>query len=309
MLTSCSDSWNETYSDTAFEALVAGDLTVNTESIEFSENAANAQITITTTGFWTVKTSASWVKLSDSKGKNNGSLSVSVEANNITQARETTLAISNGKATKSVRIIQAAMNESLWISTSQLGYSYLGGSDVVRVESNVAWTVTSNATWVSVHNNSDNKGFTVASDPNISTSDRQATITIKGISISHTVIVDQSGVASPYMSEVNIKNVTKHDAECTFSFNSTDLDVTEYGICYSKTSNLPTTSNAQVLKRDDSRKTGNPSFTLIGLDSKTTYYVRSYIVTALGTQYGEVAQFTTPASAPNEDDNKTPQNN
>lgn len=224
MLTSCSDSWNETYSDTAFEALVAGDLTVNKESIEFSENAANAQITITTTGFWTVKTSANWVKLSDSKGKNNGSLSVSVEANNNTNAREATLVISNGKVSKSV-------------------------------------------------------------------------------------IVSQKGVELPNITGVVVSNISTHNAECTFSFSSAYLDITEYGICYSKTSNLPTISNAQVLKRDDSRKTGNPSFALTGLDSKTTYYVRSFIVTALGTQYGEVAQFTTPASSPNEDDNKTPQNN
>ena len=49
------------------------------------------------------------------------------------------------------------------------------------------------------------------------------------------------------------------------------------------------------------------AFALTGLNSKTTYHLRAFITTALGTHYSEVVEFTTLASVPNEGDNGTPQ--
>ena len=114
-------------------------------------------------------------------------------------------------------------------------------------------------------------------------------------------------VSQPTVSAINIEDLTKHTANLSFSFASADVDVTEYGVCYSSSSNAPTIHNATVLNQQGGGRGANPSFAVSGLTSKTTYYVRAYVVSALGTLYGETMQFTTPPSAPNEGDNGTPQ--
>ena len=96
----------------------------------------------------------------------------------------------------------------------------------------------------------------------------------------------------------NVTNIGKNNAtvggvlmsdgtNSTFDASS----VTEFGVCYSSTSENPLIS--------DSKKTKTPaalgSFTLdlTGLQMGTTYYYRAYATNANGTQYGEVKSFST----------------
>ena len=108
------------------------------------------------------------------------------------------------------------------------------------------------------------------------------------------------------VSAVSVADLTKHTAVLGFSFSSSDADITEYGICYSSSNTTPTINNATIMSEQGGGRGGNPSFSVSGLVSKTTYYVRAYVVSMMGTQYGETIQFTTPTSAPNEGDNGTP---
>jgi hypothetical protein len=147
----------------------------------------------------------------------------------------------------------------------------------------------------------------VEAQQNISTSSRQATITITGVTLNATLKVEQTGVKAPTVATLSVTGVTKHEAVCQVKASSADIDITQYGVCYSSTQSVPTKENGTVRSADGGGKSIDHAFTLTDLHSKTTYYVRPYVVTALGTQYGETVKFTTKVSTPNEGDNPTPE--
>ncbi|WP_276356229.1 S-layer homology domain-containing protein [Cohnella caldifontis] len=73
-------------------------------------------------------------------------------------------------------------------------------------------------------------------------------------------------------------------------------NVTERGVVYSDTVTLPTTADGKAVAGTPG--SGTFSVALAGLAPETTYYVRSYATTIVGTSYGEVKTFTTLAVPP-----------
>ncbi len=313
--TSCSDGWDDNVSDEGFVGVVAPTLSVGGESLDFTDAASTKELSISSNCPWTAKCDATWVTLSKPHGNGGGILSITVEANTHVAARATTRAgerrtatitISNGIKSISVDVTQAFMTEALQVSPSTLTYTFAGGDNTIDVQANVTWTVSSNASWLTVKKNTEETAFVATASPNISTTARQATITVKGINKQATIAVTQAAPQAPTIATLTVTDINKHEAKCTFKVTSPDLDVTEYGICYSPTVQQPDESNAQVVKADNGGKGTSRVFGLYNLKSKTTYYLRPYVVTSLGRQYGQVVTFTTLISAPNEGDNETP---
>lgn len=75
-----------------------------------------------------------------------------------------------------------------------------------------------------------------------------------------------------------------------------DATVTANGVCWSSTSSTPTIANS---KTSDSVHTSTTPFisNITGLTANTTYYVRAYATSSVGTSYGSVIKFTTNSSA------------
>ena len=94
-------------------------------------------------------------------------------------------------------------------------------------------------------------------------------------------------ITTPQVSDVTY-NSAKVKAQVTAS---TGLSVSSRGICYS-TSSSPTTNDKTV-----AAQISDVQVTLTGLEASTTYYVRGYAVSDLGTTYSEATSFTT-AKAP-----------
>ncbi|MDO7875296.1 IPT/TIG domain-containing protein, partial [Hymenobacter sp. ASUV-10] len=71
--------------------------------------------------------------------------------------------------------------------------------------------------------------------------------------------------------------------------------VTERGVVYSTTSNPPTTADTKVVINSGASAGGTGSFSqaVSGFPLSTTYYVRAYAISSVGTSYGAVRQFTT----------------
>ncbi len=67
-------------------------------------------------------------------------------------------------------------------------------------------------------------------------------------------------------------------------------DVTERGVCYSRTDANPTIADS---KTTDGTGTGVFESQVTGLLNNTTYYLRAYATNSAGTAYGAVKEFKT----------------
>ena len=201
-------------------------------------------------------------------------------------------------------------SSSLTVDKSSLTFNGDASSQQLAIKCEGYWQAASTANWLQLGQTKGKGNATLSvkvSANNLTSQARQATITISNGLENQVVGVSQDGVPVPTFSNIAISNVTKNSAVCTFSFVSTILNVTEYGICYSSTAANPTTDNADVLQQSGGGKEGTASFTISSLNSKTTYHLRAYVFTSMGTTYSDVLDFTTQTSAPKEDDNGTPE--
>ena len=205
---------------------------------------------------------------------------------------------------------EAMPSASLYVSSDLLEFSQNGSEEQFAINTPTYWTARTTASWIQLSSTTGkgNATMAVTAEPNLSsTQTRNAVINISNGIDNLSISVTQSGVLPPSITHVNVSNLTRYTATLSFSFSSIHVDITEYGVCYSSSTNTPSKDNAATIRKQSEVRSGDFSFAVSGLKSKTTYYARAYIVSSLGIQYGETTQFTTPASLPNESDNGTPQ--
>jgi uncharacterized protein (TIGR02145 family) len=110
-------------------------------------------------------------------------------------------------------------------------------------------------------------------------------------------------LALPSITTVIISNLKHNSAESGGNVTDEgDSLVTEYGVCWS-TSENPTISDYKTV---DGSGSGSFTSQLTGLTENTTYYVRAYAVSNVGTAYGDQVSFTTLESVTDYDGNIYP---
>ncbi|PAW93990.1 hypothetical protein CKK33_10980 [Mucilaginibacter sp. MD40] len=102
--------------------------------------------------------------------------------------------------------------------------------------------------------------------------------------------------AAPVLSTTTATSITSAAATIAGSVTRSDGAVTEKGILYSTSNSTPLLNANGVTKATNGTGTGNISVNLTGLNSNTTYYARTYAISAAGTTYGNVINFNTLAS-------------
>ena len=101
---------------------------------------------------------------------------------------------------------------------------------------------------------------------------------------------DEEDVIVPSLQTAVIANITETTASATAKIvTSGSSAITECGVCWSTVAN-PTVENQKVTA---GQGTGEFTVQITGLKSGTTYYVRSYAITASGVTYGDQRSFTT----------------
>ena len=94
----------------------------------------------------------------------------------------------------------------------------------------------------------------------------------------------------PILTTTAISNITKFTASSGATFvDNGSSSVIAKGVCWSTSAN-PTTSNS---KTSDGTGTSTFSSSITSLIANTTYYVRAYATSAIGTGYGDQLTFTT----------------
>lgn len=107
---------------------------------------------------------------------------------------------SNGiTATAVPATVFAPPSNNLTVTPTTLSFAAGAGSANVAVSSNVSWSVTDNASWltVAIAAGSGNGNFTVLATANSGSASRSAVITVSGGNLSRTIQVTQSGSGQP----------------------------------------------------------------------------------------------------------------
>lgn len=280
-------------------------LAVSTSSITFDAAASQQTVNVTANCDWKVSCSASWLTINPMSGNANATLTLSAQENTTPTQREATITVAGGGFTRTISVSQRGADVKLTVSPQTLEFSYKAEEKTVAITTNAAWTITSDQVWctVSKSSGSNNENITVKVNQNNSPDSRTANVKITAGGKTETVTVTQTGGTLPVVNNLNIADITAYDASCTFDATS-DEAITECGVCYSTSNQTPTINDTKAASSSAASSTAK-SVKLTNLTKKTTYYVRAYATSAIGTSYSDVKTFTT-KGAPEEDDNGKP---
>ncbi len=279
-------------------------LSASPSSINMIAEGSQQMLTITANCDWSITGSESWLTISSTSGNSNATITLSATANMTSNSRSCTLTLQGGNLKRSITVTQSGSESKLTVSPTSLSFDYKEGTKTFDVQSNSSWTVSSDQSWctVSPGTGSNNESVTVKVDQNNAETSRTATITVSGGGKTTGVTITQNGGAKPVVSGLTTTSVSSTEASFSFSITSAET-ITQCGLCYSKSNDTPTVSDTHV---DITASTGNKTATLTGLEKKTTYYVRAYAVSAIGTAYSDPVIITTKSASPGEDDNNPP---
>lgn len=280
-------------------------LAISTSSLTFDAAAGQQTVNVTANCDWKVTCSATWLTINPTSGNANATLTLSAQENTTTTQREATITVTGGGFTRTISVSQRGADVKLTVSPQTLEFSYKAEEKTVAITTNDAWTITSDQVWCTVSKSSgrNNENITVKVNQNNSPDSRTANVKITAGGKTETVTVTQTGGTLPVVSNLNVTDITAYDASCTFEATS-DEAITECGVCYSTSNQTPTINDTKAASSSAASSTAK-SVKLTNLTKKTTYYVRAYATSAIGTSYSDVKTFTT-KGAPEEDDNGKP---
>lgn len=159
-------------------------VTVSPETVTAGPDAATIELTVKADADWAARTDADWLTIRPSGGIKNTETKIQLtfKANPSMDERETSVDIvSGGKTIKSVPVIQG-YNMVVTASVKNLMMGGQATKSHLTINANAEWTLTTDASWLTLTPDHGSKGETdveVAATANDSSSDREATITLK----------------------------------------------------------------------------------------------------------------------------------
>ena len=281
-------------------------LAISTSSLTFDAAAGQQTVNVTANCDWKVTCSATWLTINPTSGNANATLTLSAQENTTPTQREATVTVTGGGFTRTISVSQKGADVKLTVSPQTLDYSYKAEEKTVAITTNASWTISSDQVWCTVgkSSGSSNENIVIKVSQNNSPDKRTANVKITAGGKTETVTVTQNGGTLPVVNNLNVTDITSTEASCTFNATS-DEAITECGICYSTTNQTPTTSDSKAVSSSAASSTSK-SAKLTNLTKKTTYYVRAYATSAIGTSYSDVKTFTTKSGTPDEGDNGKP---
>lgn len=135
---------------------VWADIVLSDNSITLSHQGESKYVNVTINQSWKATCSASWITLKDAEGRNSGKITISADVNTSEDSRSATLVISYGSKSEYVSITQKGVPVNLSISPDDFSIHRNGGEQTLRITSDTYWTVSTDATWLSLSKYSGN---------------------------------------------------------------------------------------------------------------------------------------------------------
>lgn len=286
-------------------------LELSINSMNFTNSVGSQEVSVTSNTHWTVSGVASWMSLNKSEGDNDGVVRITVEANKTESERVAVLVFKGaGGAEQKLTVTQAGLSGNFTVSPTNITAEATANSVNFIISGETKWTAQSSSSWATLSDvaGEGNKTIFVTLADNMTESSRTAEVTVSSASKTEKVIIVQSAGSKPVITDLKASDITDVDqnkATLTFSYSSM-FTVTECGLCYSPTNENPLIGNSTHIPQSAASTQHKASIEITGLSAGTTYYVRAYANSAVGTQYSNVITFTTVNDWPGGGDNVTP---
>jgi hypothetical protein len=186
--------------------------------------ASSASFNITSNTSWTITSSETWLTVNPISGSNNGSIKLNATANPNNSARTATVTVTGGGITKTLNVNQnTSFVASLAVSQTTLNVAATANSTTsFNITSNITWTVSSSATWLTPNGSSgiNNATINLVATENPTFTGRSATITVTGSGITRTITVTQAATVPTLTTSATTLNVAA-SANSAVTFNVT----------------------------------------------------------------------------------------
>jgi hypothetical protein len=156
-----------------------------------------AKITVASNVRWTAVSNQSWLQLNSTVAQTvNDTITLKATVNPTTAIRTATITFSATGLSQTIKIIQAAGDTSLLVSTNTASLDKDSNSTTtITVLSNTTWNAISNESWLTISPNTATQDtatllFTAIANPNTTTRTATVTVSAKGVA-SKTVLVTQ----------------------------------------------------------------------------------------------------------------------
>jgi hypothetical protein len=174
-------------------AVICHTLSVSPTSLSLTADAnSTGTFDVNTDVSWTVSSNQTWLTVDPTSGSNNGTVTVTAQANISLSPRIATVTVSGtGALSQTVTVTQAPI---LSVSpTSLIIAAEANSTRTLNISSSTSWTVSSDQTWLTVSPTSDSNNGTVTltAQENTGSSPRTAIVTVSVTGVSQTVTVIQ----------------------------------------------------------------------------------------------------------------------
>lgn len=186
------------YTISIMQAGATPTFSITPTTLSFVSSGGNQLVTVTSNQSWSASSSVSWLTLSNTSGTGDATVSITAQANTSIDSRAGKVSFSAGGKTYTVTVTQEGVPTYFEITPTTLSFSASGGSKSISVMSNQPWTVSANASWLKLSDNSGTSDATlsVTAEENTTTSSRSGTITFKVGGKDYTVNITQDGVSA-----------------------------------------------------------------------------------------------------------------
>lgn len=195
------EGWNFAKTMSADQKAAIPYIVFTPESITTAGSASNHKINVNANTQWTARCDAEWVSLTPATDLSYLDVTLS---ENLTNVARTAHIIVEGAKTKTFVVTQNAANLSADVNT--LEYSQSGGSYLLKINSEVAWSANTTYDWIDVIPVSGSAGeasITIATTPNWNTNSRTGSV---GFYIGNdkftSIVIKQDGVKLSAVNEL-----------------------------------------------------------------------------------------------------------
>lgn len=197
-------------------------LSTSINNIEAGDQEDTYTVKINSNTDWHASSNQSWCKVSSNTGTSNSNISILLEANITTSARQATVTVTAGNKQQTITINQKGCNENLSVSSNYFSVSPENKSYNFIIYTNLSWSVSSDQPWCTLSSSSGNGenmlSFTVSE--NTTDQERKANIKVSSGSLSQEITVIQQSKSATLAVSTNSFSINAERSTYNFSITS-----------------------------------------------------------------------------------------